>query len=143
METFASSAATAADPSQALLDQASFTETFHSSPAIPTATGERFRNPAGQFAPRKLNRSELHALSTEPRPAVEPRDVPVFEGEEPVEPLAEREGPVAAGEYVRVKKKDGIALRYPARTTAQNRGGGAIEAILITTTLSNPSTTTL
>ena len=33
MESFAPSAAAAVDPSQASLDQASFTEMFHSSPA--------------------------------------------------------------------------------------------------------------
>ena len=70
MESFTPSAAAAADPSQASLDQASFTEMFHSSPAAtPADTGERFRNPAGQFAPRNLNKTELPA--TEPRPAVE------------------------------------------------------------------------
>ena len=127
MESFTPSAAAAADPSQAPLDQASFTEMFHSSPAAtPADTGERFRNPAGQFAPRNLNKTELPA--TEPRPAVELVFIPALEGEKPVEPLPKEECPAAAGAFVREKKKGGIALRYAARTTAQNRGGAIEDA---------------
>jgi hypothetical protein len=127
MESFASSAVV--DASQASLDQASFTEMFHSSPvATPANSGESFRNSSGQLAPRKLNRTELPA--TEPRHAVEPGHAPAFGSEEPVEPLPERECPAAAGTFVREKKKGGIALRYAARTTAQNRGGGRLKMLL-------------
>ena len=83
-----------------------------------------------------MNNSELPA--TEPR-IFEPRDVRAFEGEEPVEPLPEGEDPTAAGEYVRVRKIGGVALRYAARTTTQNRGGAIEDAAASAPVIGTPA----
>ena len=114
---------------------------FHSSPvATPANYGESFRNSAGQLgqlAPRKLNKTELPAA--DPRHVVEPGHVSAFGSEEPVEPLPERERPAAAGTFVREKKKGGIALRYAARTTAQNRGGAIEDAAATVPVIGTPA----
>ena len=139
MESFAAPSS-AADATEAALDQASFTEMFHSSPAAtPAATGERFRNPSnGQYQPRNLNvTAEL--CPTEPRPAVEPPTDHLFPGEEAVDPQPEEKPPAAAGEFIRVKKKGGIAQRFAARTTAQNRGGAIEDAAATVPVIGTPA----
>ena len=139
MESFAAPSS-AADATEAALDQASFTEMFHSSPAAtPAATGERFRNPSnGQYQPRNLNvTAEL--CPTEPRPAVEPPADHLFPGEEAVDPQPEEKPPAAAGEFIRVKKKGGIAQRFAARTTAQNRGGAIEDAAATVPVIGTPA----
>ena len=116
MESFAAPS-DAADQTEASLDQASFTEMFHSSPAATPAASavERFRDPAtGQFLPRNLN-DTAGLCATEPRPAVEQLTDPAFKVSESVDPQPEENMPAAAGEFIRVKKKGGVAQRSAAR----------------------------